>query len=129
MLTASKISHFTSRVRQVSAAGPMLVILASLFLNGCVLTTVLVNKERLPADRKTVQERIVLLPPDIELSELTAGGLLEPNAQWTAQAESTFDRVIGDFLDQSQTSMIRYRLPDSGPAFDDGVASRAPLAS
>jgi hypothetical protein len=31
--------------------------------------------------------RIVVMPLDVELAELTAGGLAEPNAEWTAAAE------------------------------------------
>jgi len=38
-------------------------------------------------ERKGGEATILLLPTDIELSELTAGGTTEPNALWTEKAE------------------------------------------
>lgn len=41
--------------------------------------------------------RIVLMPPDIRYYRLTAGGVAEPNADWTQAAQSNFIVALEDF--------------------------------
>ena len=38
--------------------------------------------------------KVLIMQPDVEVSELTVGGLLEPNAAWTAAAESNIDQAL-----------------------------------
>ncbi len=45
-------------------------------------------------------KRILLIKPDIELSELTAGGLQEPRADWTQTAYGLVTKEIEDTLAQ-----------------------------
>jgi len=70
------------------------VVLASvLLLSGCVTTSHHTGKG-LPKDENA--RRVLVLPPDVELSILHAGGMEEPNAEWTRQAR----RNIADDLTQ-----------------------------
>jgi len=39
-------------------------------------------------NREAGQSRIILMPPDVQLSELEAGGTLEPKGDWTAAAKT-----------------------------------------
>jgi len=45
-------------------------------------------------DDASVESRILLMPTDIELYELTAAGLLEPKADWTQSAKRHIDAAI-----------------------------------
>jgi hypothetical protein len=59
------------------------------------------------------------MPPDIELSELTAGGLLEANAAWTAAGRSNVDAALDGFLAQTGTKVVRYRASDPDITYND----------
>ncbi|MDX1483966.1 MAG: hypothetical protein R3229_05750 [Alphaproteobacteria bacterium] len=60
------------------------LVLAALAVQGCAATAHLKTKT-LPADPE--KRRIVVLTPDVELSILHAGGLQEPNVEWTELAK------------------------------------------
>jgi hypothetical protein len=47
----------------------------------------------------TVEEhpRILLMPPDIRYYLLTAGGVPEPNAEWTEAAQTNFTEAVTDY--------------------------------
>ncbi|MBL4613372.1 MAG: hypothetical protein JKY27_00645 [Magnetovibrio sp.] len=49
--------------------------------------------------------RVVLMPTDIELSNLTAGGMAVPNAEWTANAEKHFFNSLRDRLAQTNAEV------------------------
>lgn len=60
------------------------IIILFFLLTGCASTSHKVTQDL------TIREsckNILLMPMDIELSSLTAGGMLEPNAEWTANAQ------------------------------------------
>ncbi len=52
--------------------------------------------------------RVLIMPPDVEVSELTAGGLLEPNAAWTAAAEANIDRALKRMLADVGAEAVRF---------------------
>lgn len=60
------------------------VVLLGLLLAGCAATA---NRQTPQLRRDAAQApRIVVMPIDVELSELSAGGVQEPNATWTDAA-------------------------------------------
>jgi hypothetical protein len=64
----------------------MAVVLGALTLAGCATQT---HQQITALKRTDVQQpRIVLMPLNVELSEVTAGGLLEPKADWTTAANA-----------------------------------------
>jgi len=64
------------------------VAAALLFLGGCVTPSNIQQIDRLEAVGE--DPRIILMPPDIRYYLLTAGGVAEPNAEWTEAAQSNF---------------------------------------
>ena len=58
-----------------------------------------------------VGQPVLLMPLDIELAELTASGLLEPNAAWTATAKVHADRTVDGVLSMHGAEPVRYRPP------------------
>ncbi len=78
---------------------------ALLLLTGCVTT----NSNVQTIDKlETVRDnaRIVLMPPDIRYYLLTAGGILEPHAEWTAAAKENFTVAIKDYAKSIGTDLI-----------------------
>ena len=65
--------------------------------------------------RDAGQSRILLMPTDIELQELTAGGVLEPKAEWTEQAKEYLSQALHE---QEQTRNLRF------VAYDEASASQ-----
>jgi len=61
----------------------LLLVLLALALAACATQTHRQATELRRADR---QPRIVVMPLDVELSQITAGGLGEPHAEWTEAA-------------------------------------------
>ncbi|WP_425407077.1 hypothetical protein [Hwanghaeella sp.] len=78
-------------------------IIASVFiliLASACATQTLKQTEHLTAKRPDAGQRIVVIAPDVELSELTAGGITVPNAEWTEKAQglikAELQRVMAD---------------------------------
>lgn len=55
---------------------------------------------------------VLLMPVDVELSLLTAGGMLEPRADWTEAAIGFIEPQMRDILGESQASLVHYAEPD-----------------
>lgn len=55
--------------------------------------------------------RVVLMPIDIELFELTAAGLKEPKANWTGTARVHVTAALTAYLAERKLSLARYRKP------------------
>ena len=63
---------------------------------------------------------VVLVEPDIELAEVTAGGLLEPRREWSQAARRLFPEAMGRVLaaggkDRKPDFQIRDDLPPRSP--------------
>jgi hypothetical protein len=52
--------------------------------------------------------RVLLMPPDIECYELTAGGLLEPSATWTEQAKRNVAQALDELLEERRADLVTY---------------------
>ena len=55
------------------------------------------------------------MPLDIELSELTAGGQLEPKAEWTVKATEAFTSALEKKLNEKNAKLIVGEIPANDP--------------
>ena len=58
--------------------------------------------------------RVVLMPTDIELYELTAGGLLDPKADWSMAANRNVARALEAALRERNATLVDYVEPPAG---------------
>ncbi len=91
------------------------LLAAILLLAGCVTTSFQTQKSLPP---ETEQRRIVVLPPDVELSILHGGGINEPQAEWTANARRHIDAHLDDHFRAINARLVR-RPEDNGPVAHD----------
>jgi hypothetical protein len=61
--------------------------------------------------REAQHPRILLMPPDVELAELTAGGNLEVNAQWTQLGTANLTDAVKKRLTLMNAQFIEFRPP------------------
>lgn len=94
-----------------------LVILCFICI-GCVKGTAYHKKETPHLLPPT--SRVLLMPTDIQLFELTAGGLQEPKADWTATANKHVHAALKSILQEKQDILIEYQ-----PIQDDPDKARA----
>ena len=59
--------------------------------------------------------RVVLMDVDIECSAVTASGLVEPKASWTAQCRKSVQTALDDFLTDRQAELVLFEA-DAIPA-------------
>jgi hypothetical protein len=59
--------------------------------------------------------KVLLMPPDIECSELTAGGLLEPKADWTADARRNVQAALDELFATRHTDLVEYEAGSLSP--------------
>ncbi len=55
--------------------------------------------------------RVLLMAPDVELSEVQASGMLEPKAEWTARAERHIGAALDRMMAERNLDLVRYSLP------------------
>lgn len=99
-----------------SAGRAHLFVLATLalFLGACTTT---VTESHTAGDSgqkvnlKADSARVVLMPLDIELSELTAAGLKEPKADWTEAARANVTKALEGHLAKQNLQLGQYRRP------------------
>lgn len=62
--------------------------------------------------RREVQTpRILMMPPDVELSEVTAGGMTEVNAQWTMAGRDNLKRAVRTHLKAIDARFAEFTPP------------------
>lgn len=86
----------------------------TLFLGGCTTTVTESHTSDDSAQHlnlKAHSARVVLMPLDIELSELTAAGLKEPKADWTNAARINVTKALEAYLAKRELTLRRYRQP------------------
>ena len=76
----------------------IIFLLLIVFLSGGCATIPLRVSAHLPHREKS--EKILLMPMDIQLSTLTAGGILKPEAEWTAKANKHVEKAIREKMNQ-----------------------------
>lgn len=70
-------------------------------------------------EQSTEDRSILLMPIDVEVSTLTAGGLNEPNAEWTTQASRNLETAVILFGAARNVTLVDYAEPVQGSA--DGL--------
>ena len=88
-------------VRLIAAIGLVLIAAA------CAQTKSFVSESESPEISGTA--RILLMPSDVEVSELTAAGLLEPNAAWTASAKINVETALNSLMSARNARLVHYR--------------------
>jgi hypothetical protein len=53
--------------------------------------------------------RVLLMPVDIELFEVTAAGMLEPKAEWTENARANLEEALPHLLAGHDAALVRYQ--------------------
>ncbi len=88
--------------------------LVVLLMAGCVRTYGLPPTQMLrqrPADA-----RVLVMSPDIEIYELTAGGMLEPRADSTDAAKRQVSTALAANLGRRNVKLVEYRQPIDNPS-------------
>ncbi len=80
------------------------VLLVGLGLSACVQVPGTVRID--PAAQSLRGAKVLIMQPDDEVSELTVGGLLEPNAAWTAAAERNIGRALERVLAEQGANWV-----------------------
>jgi hypothetical protein len=84
------------------------VFLTSILLLGCAQTAV---KQRADYHETRQSVSVLLMPVDIELSALTAGGVSEVRADWTETAKSLVSEALTRQLAQHGDKLLAYEEP------------------
>ncbi len=80
-------------------------LLLGLFMSGCAGH----NSFRTAENQAPVNiKRLLLMPVDVELSLLTAGGIKEPNAQWTANARRHIADSVRQIVKTHNARVVNY---------------------
>lgn len=87
--------------------------LGGLLVGGCAQTTATTRTDKWQRIPSTA--RVVLMTPDIELSELSAGGVLEPKAEWTERAKVHVVEALRGEIGAKNANLVDYR-PVNDPA-------------
>ncbi|MFQ5930074.1 MAG: hypothetical protein ACE5MK_10260 [Acidobacteriota bacterium] len=91
------------------------LLLIGALLAGCTQTKAFFKSE---SNQPQAGVKVLLMPPDIELSVLTAGGLLEPKADWTATARLYVTDALEGELRTKNVHMTPYEPPTDMPSKD-----------
>ena len=62
--------------------------------------------------------RVLLMDPDVELSLLAAGGLQEPNAQWTTEGLANVKAALAKEFNERKLTLIPYHPPQGDPGIE-----------
>ncbi|MFT4179301.1 MAG: hypothetical protein QM612_07540 [Thermomonas sp.] len=94
----------------------LLLLGALALLSGCASTSVRTAKDT-SGKPLALSGRVVLIEPDIELSELSAGGMAEPRKEWTNTARLLYPQAAREALARQGIEMTPdLVLPaDAGP--------------
>lgn len=94
-----------------------LFFLSLLILNACATQQGLQQGDLFSGD--TGERRVMIMPMDVQVSLLTAGGLQEPNVEWTEQAEAGLNAALLSQARARGLTLVPYGQPD---AFSDDFA-------
>ncbi len=90
------------------------VLLAGLFISGCAAQTGI--SSTIDPPNPGTSPTVLIMTPDIEISVLTAGGLLEANAEWTERAKGHFETSLAEVLGEKSVTIVGYEeISSIGP--------------
>ena len=84
------------------------VTLLLLGLTGCTTTAFHTHHSSTTIPQQT---NVLVMTPDIQLFELTAGGLEEPRADWTQHAKQYFMAALQEKLETTKDTVVLYEPP------------------
>jgi len=115
MTTSSNCAAICGRVFSVFSAGRFIAVLgAGLLISGCVQPSSYMTTIGAPTPGSS--PKVLIMTPDVELSVLTAGGLLEPNAEWTETAKQHLDVSLSEVMSGKSVTIASYeKIADVGP--------------
>ena len=88
------------------------MLFAALLAAGCAQTSAFKAGDEFTP--KSESPRVLLMPLDIVLSELSAAGLPFPKAEWTAAAERHVAAALGDIMRERDAELVTSRDPAEG---------------
>ena len=92
----------------------VLTLVISIFgLAACTQTKSFVH-DQVPA-RPAGGVEVLLLEPDIELSEISVGGIAFPKADWTERGRSNVNAALVQIMEQKNAQLIYYEPPGDAP--------------
>ena len=94
----------------------VLVFSIALALASCAQTQPFLQTDKLT--RQYGPALVLVMPPDVELYELTAGGLQEPKADWTETGRANVQRALDELIEMRGEKVVRYSSSTPGAAFD-----------
>jgi hypothetical protein len=86
-------------------------LLIPLLFTGCVPKSSHTHFQSLAPS--TQGHDILLMPMDVELSILNAGGILEPQAEWTARAQQNLTQAFQDKMNTLNCNLIPCKEPEA----------------
>lgn len=89
-----------------SIARAVALLCAALLVAGCATPTV--HKQTNEWRRTDRAPRILLMPFDVELSELSAGGVSEPKAEWTEAAQKHMEAALLAEATERRLDFVKY---------------------
>jgi hypothetical protein len=95
----------------------------AVFAAACTQTKTFVSDTEIPEISGTT--RVLLMPSDVEVSELTAAGLSEPNAAWTASAKTNVETALNSLMAARNAQLVPYRGAAGDGTIDDYVPALA----
>lgn len=114
-------THPTIECRAPTPASRAVRLIATiglvLFAAACTQTKVFVSDTELPEVSGTA--RVLLMPSDVQVSELTAAGLLEPNAAWTASARTNIETALNSLMAGRNARLVHYRSTAGDDSIDE----------
>lgn len=81
----------------------------ALLVGACAQTVSLNQAEEFTP--RSATPRVLLMPADIELSELSAGGIPFPKAEWTSAAIGHVSAALDEFLGARNATLVAYQAP------------------
>jgi hypothetical protein len=101
---------------------PLLVVTGLVgLLGGCAPPSTALLRDR-ASPRPAGAVRVVIMPPDVQLGELTAGGLLEPKADWTERGRANVATALERHLQGRGATVLAYPEPPAGGEDDTADA-------
>ena len=106
------------RKRHVHLGKLLLLLAAFLLVSGCASTSVRTASDA-AGQPLVLTGTVALIEPDIELSELSAGGMAEPRKEWTSTARLLYPQGAREVLARQGIRMSSdYALPADAGADD-----------
>lgn len=110
-MASKRTPVFSTLTRLIHATFKSTVIFACLICIGCATVTYKnPQSPELPPNA-----RVLLMPVKIQIFELTAGGLQEPKADWTAAAEENVKMALVGFFAERKDKVVMYEAPKDNP--------------